>query len=278
MSLELPGLSIASPVIWSFVAASSCSDFAVNFTADFANHSPTRRAAIDLLSLVPGCPFTHPRKVHCLVLNITLIARSDRSHRRISILLNSSFIISMHFLSFDLHPLHDATTYTLAVDPTPKLPPPQHPTIYDRPSNAVITPTASQHLHSTSWSDAAFQNSAMFTAASFSPKTTCDFHTMTLSESGSETKFVEGAFPKHPDAIIHLQSSFWSLFCRPSMLLRRILCIYRLHPTDLYKQTQGTGRNRQNGDVGYASQHTLTARQQTIPKGVFTTEFRRIQH
>ena len=142
MILGLPVLSIASSVVCSSVAASSCSDFAVNFTADFANHSPTRRAAIDLLSSVPGCPFAHPIKVHYLVFNITSIARSDRSHRRISILLNSSFILSMHFLSCDLHPWHDATTCTLAIDPTPKLPPPQRPTLYNRPSNAAITPTA----------------------------------------------------------------------------------------------------------------------------------------
>ena len=142
MSLGLPGLSIASSVVCSSVAASSCSDFAVNFTADFANHSSTRRAAIDLLSSVPGCPFAHPRKVHYLVFNITSIARSDRSHRGISILLNSSFIINMHFLSCDLHPWHVATTCTLAIDPTPKLPPPQRSTLYNRPSNAAITPTA----------------------------------------------------------------------------------------------------------------------------------------
>ena len=141
MSLGLPGLLIASSVVWSSVAASSYSDFAVNLTADFANHSPTRRAAIDLLSSVPGCSFAHPSKVHYLVFNIASITRNDCSHCRISILLNSSFILSMHFLSCDLHPWHDATTCALGIDPTPKLPPPQRPTLYNRPSNAAITPT-----------------------------------------------------------------------------------------------------------------------------------------
>ena len=47
--------------------------------------------------------------------------RSQRSQSSpdIDFLLNSSFILSMHFLSCDLHPWHDATTFTLAIGPTP---------------------------------------------------------------------------------------------------------------------------------------------------------------
>ena len=68
----------------------------------------------------------------------------------------------------------------------------------------------------------------------------CVFHTLTPSETRSKTKFVQHAFPKHLDAVVHLQSSPWSIFCRLLRMLRRFLCTCKLPPTDSHKQIQAT--------------------------------------